>query len=51
MSYNNIINERYNYDKTVYGDIKVNDIEYSMNEAILMKGIQIGAKMERVLHG
>lgn len=27
------------------------DIEYSLNETILMKGIQIGAKMERALHG
>lgn len=30
MSYTDIINERYSYDKTPYADIKINDVEYSI---------------------
>ena len=39
MSYTDIINERYSYDKTAYADIKVNDVEYSMTGIALIADV------------
>ena len=43
MSYSNIINERYNYDKTPYADIKINDVEYSMTGISLIADVLKGS--------
>lgn len=39
MSYRDIINDCYNYDKTVYGDIKINNVEYSMTGISLIADV------------
>ena len=42
MSYTDIINEHYNHEKTVYDDVKINDIEYSMTAIAIIADVLKG---------
>ena len=42
MSFSDIINERYNYEKTIYEDVKINDVEYSMTGISLIVDVLKG---------
>ena len=43
MSYTDIMNERYSYDKTPYADIKINDIEYNMTGIAIIADVLQGS--------